>query len=163
MLNLSSNDNILIDGTSNARDSLLFSDSSDGVLHTSLFNNNYRIDKEVLIKELVRNSIFSLKDNFSKDSLKVKLSTIRSLKSQNIKLKRQLCIHIKKNENDYFVELPQVELYAYGDDLESTIDEIKDELIDLCDVVFSEKEMNLSNKVKKWKKFLEQYIIYTYE
>src|SRR6056297_1281002 len=97
MLNLSSNENILIDGTSNARDNVLFTDSSDGVLHTSLFKNNYYIDAEVLIKGLINNAHLSIKDNFSSDSLKVNVLTIRSFNSKNVKLKRQLCIHAKKN------------------------------------------------------------------
>lgn len=161
MLTHNTNDNILINGTSNARDSVLFTDSSKNAFNFPNINNDTDVEK--LIHDFKKDFAITVNEEFSDESLKMNTSIIRSLESSNIKLKRQLCIKSRKKNDEYLVELPQVELYAYGETFDMAVDELKEEFIDLCMVVFSEKKSKLSNKVKKWKKYLEQNILYIHE
>lgn len=84
---------------------------------------------------------------------------IDDLRTDKFQLSRPLALRKSFDGNEYRIEAPQVELYAFSDSLSDAVDEIIEELIDLCEVVLSAPMANLTLKTYKWKLFLEQYIV----
>ena len=74
----------------------------------------------------------------------------------DIKLNEPLTIEIEKN-GDYLATIKSLNLFAYGDNLESVISEIKEDLIDLHNDLFHGKH-KLAKPAKNLKSNLERLI-----
>lgn len=71
-----------------------------------------------------------------------------------IQLKEPLTVEIEKDE-DYVVSIRNLNLFAYGDDLELVLKELKEELIDLYNDLFSGK-YKLAKPAQEMKSYLEK-------
>ncbi len=75
-------------------------------------------------------------------------------------LKRPLMLKVTELEDEFRVEIPQLELYAFSSSYEEAIKEVSSELLNLCEVLFDESSRNLSNKPLAWKRFLQQFVTF---
>jgi hypothetical protein len=69
-------------------------------------------------------------------------------------LKKTFCIKILKGEDTLVGEIEELELYAFGDNLEEIIHELKMDIVDLYEHYRNTKNEKLGDKPGKWKKIL---------
>ncbi len=75
----------------------------------------------------------------------------------NIQLKKSLTVKIEKTD-EYLAVIDKLNLHAYGDDLDRTLSELKEDLEDLYNDLFSPK-YKLAKPAIEMKAFLEKHII----
>ena len=83
-----------------------------------------------------------------------KLIEINSLECSGYILKKPFCIKILREEDTLVGEIEEVELYAFGDNQEGIINELKMDLVDLYEHYRSINNEKLGDKPRKWKKIL---------
>ena len=83
-----------------------------------------------------------------------KLIEINSLECPDYILKKPFSIKILREEDTMVGEIDELELYAFGDNLEEIIHELKMDLVDLYEHYSSINNEKLGNKPGKWKKIL---------
>jgi len=83
-----------------------------------------------------------------------KLIEINSLETPGYVLKKPFCIRILREKDTIVGEIEELELYAFGDNKEEIIDELKMDLIDLYEHYRHIKSEKLGDKPKMWKKIL---------
>lgn len=82
------------------------------------------------------------------------LIEMNSLESPEYVLKKPFCIKILREEETIVGEIEELELYAFGDNQEEIIDELKMDLIDLYEHYRNIRSEKLGDKPRKWKKIL---------
>jgi hypothetical protein len=82
------------------------------------------------------------------------LIEIDSLESTDYVLKKPFCIKISREEETIVGEIRELELYAFGDNQEEIIDELKMDLVDLYEHYRNIKSEKLGDKPRKWKEIL---------
>lgn len=83
-----------------------------------------------------------------------KLIEINSLECSGYIVKKPFCIKILKGEDTLVGEIEELELYAFGDNKEEIIHELKMDLVDLYEHYRSINDEKLGDKPRKWKKIL---------
>ena len=83
-----------------------------------------------------------------------KLIDINSLDNPDYILKKTFCVKILKGEDTLVGEIEELELYAFGNNLEEIIDELKMDIVDLFEHYRNTKNEKLGDKPRKWKKIL---------
>jgi hypothetical protein len=79
---------------------------------------------------------------------------INSLECPGYILKKPFCIKILREEDTLVGEIEELELYAFGDNKEEIIHELKMDLVDLYEHYRSINNEKLGDKPRKWKKIL---------
>jgi hypothetical protein len=83
-----------------------------------------------------------------------KLIEINSLECSGYILKKPFYIKILRGEDTLVGEIEELELYAFGDNNEEIIHELKMDLVDLYEHYCSINNEKLGDKPRKWKKIL---------
>ena len=97
--------------------------------------------------------------NYKKSGMETeKLIEINSLESSGYILKKPFCIKILRGEDTLVGEIEELELYAFGDNKEEIIHELKMDLVDLYEHYRSINNKKLGEKPVKWKKILFEKI-----
>lgn len=86
------------------------------------------------------------------------LVELRSLESSALRLRRSLQLLARMKDDEFVVELPQLELYAFGETVSEATDELVEEVVDLYQTLHASPSTSLSRKTLSWKLFLDQYI-----
>jgi hypothetical protein len=87
------------------------------------------------------------------------LMFLSDLQSKRFRLIKPLSLLLIKKNNEYILEFPSLELYAYGENKDEVILEFKEELLDLSETLFEEYDTNLGKFPKIWKTILSTIII----
>jgi hypothetical protein len=87
-----------------------------------------------------------------------KLIEINSLEYPGYILKKPFCIKILKGEDTLVGEIEELELYAFGDNIEKIIHELKLDIVDLYEHYRNTENEKLGDKPRKWKKILFEKI-----
>ena len=87
-----------------------------------------------------------------------KLIEINSLDSPDYTLKKTFCIKIVKGEDTLVGEIEELELYAFGDNIEEIIHELKMDIVDIYEHYRNTENKKPGDKPRKWKKLLYEKI-----
>jgi len=150
------NDSYLL-GSTQARDGVYFTNSnapdaySAAVILENTIVGNPLVSVPVLSDdEVVRQPQIDLSND---------RQSIRELRDTKFRLRKPLTLVVRSIEDQYAVELPQVELYAIGDTPEEALREIEAEIADLYDELHRSSPSKLTPKTFGWKLFLDQYVV----
>jgi len=92
------------------------------------------------------------------DSQKVELFTLSKSNNEKYTLKKPLVALISKNDGEYKLEYPQLELYAFSEDKDEVIKEFMDDFFDLCDDILPCNDSELGKHPKYWKEMLHTLV-----
>jgi len=121
------------------------------VENTSLLNtSNYEFNVEINPQLL-----FNLKSSLN--DLK-KVVTISEIHSERFNLKRPIAIIVSKEDSEFKVEFPSLELYSFGDSEEEAIEEFKNEFLDLCETIMDHDLNALGMHPKTWHRIISSLI-----
>ena len=92
----------------------------------------------------------------SKNDIDDKSEFFTIYESNNTKytLKKPIVASISKVGNEYKIEYPSLELYAFNEDKDEATEEFLDDFFDLCDNILYVNDSDLGQYPKKWKKLL---------
>jgi hypothetical protein len=106
----------------------------------------------------VINPFLFLTNEIQVDEQDMEIAYITDLGSDKFRLLKPFSLLITKENGEYKTEYSPLELYAFGDSKEDVIDEMKDDLLDLCENIFSQNEDNLGRFPKIWKRIIKSII-----
>jgi hypothetical protein len=92
------------------------------------------------------------------DIAKEKVVPINDLGTTRYLLKKPLLVEISQNDGEYKVVFDPLELYSFNVIKEEALDEIIEDIIDLCDTILCADDSTLGKKPRIWKKILNEYI-----
>ncbi len=115
-------------------------------------------DDFVDIEEILRTFRPDRAEAIADDPVYSELVELNSLDSPSIRLKKSIQLLSRVQDGEHVVELPQVELYAFGETLAEALDEVATEVVDLYATLSSSPANVLAGKPLSWKLFLDQYI-----
>lgn len=73
-------------------------------------------------------------------------------------VKKPFLLLVSQDDGEYKIEFSELELYSFAEDKDEAVDELKEDIIDLCDTILSMNDSQLATNPKKWKKILNEYI-----
>ncbi len=162
MIDLQININIQNSESTQNRAGSYFTDSGSFDSSTSFVNSPSRIMQAHDLSALDPAIKFKIKDMVEFSTSKVmNTKYIKSLNNPTCKLKREFGINIKRDHKEVIGEIPQLELYAFGDTEAEVIKELTEEIIDLWKVIKNKDLSQLSIKAFTWQSYLQQYITTT--
>jgi len=83
---------------------------------------------------------------------------ITDLGSERYRVTEPIYLHVGVEDDEQFVEVPELGLYADGQDmLDGKIELIRD-IVSLCDTIYSLTPDQLGKDPKRWKAFLDSHI-----
>ena len=124
---------------------------SNPIENTSLLNTSMFDFTVELNPQLSFNKIHSIKN------LK-KIVTISKIHSEKFCLKRPLAIIVSEEDSEFKAEYPSLELYAFGENEDDTINELLSDFIDLCETVLNHNFNELGIYPKVWLRILNTLI-----
>jgi hypothetical protein len=89
---------------------------------------------------------------------KMQLYSFSKSNNEKYTLKKPLIALISKNEGEYKVEYPSLELYAFNEDKNEAIKELLDDFFDLCDDILPLDDAELGRRPKYWKEELRTLV-----
>lgn len=112
---------------------------------------------EINMGTLTATFLFSdfLDDIFSQNEEYIYLG---GLLNRKYNLKNYLAVKIKTDRNDIIGEIPELGIYAFGNDRTEVIREIEKDIIELYEELSELDNNKLGTLPKKWKRFLANYI-----
>jgi len=92
------------------------------------------------------------------DSPKIELFTLSKSNNEKYTLKKPLVALISRNDDEYKIEYPQLELYAFSENKNEVIQEFIDDFFDLCDDILLLDDSQLGQYPKFWKEMLHTLV-----
>jgi hypothetical protein len=79
---------------------------------------------------------------------------VKSANNRKYNLVKPIVTLISKIDNEFKIEYPPLELYAFNDDINEAKDEFLDDFFDLCDNILFMNDSDLGKYPKLWKSVL---------
>jgi len=83
---------------------------------------------------------------------------IHSLIDKKYKLKKEISINLEREDGDFIGAIPELAIYAWGNNFYSMLSEINYDITELCDDLYNMPNEALGKKPKLWKKFFLEHI-----
>ena len=99
-----------------------------------------------------------LLDSKVNDSQKIEFFTLSESNNEKYTLKKPVVALIYSDNNEYKIEYPQLELYAFSEDKNEVIREFIDDFFDLCDDILPCADSELGKYPKCWKEILQTLV-----
>jgi hypothetical protein len=104
------------------------------------------------------NNIYNMDSAITTSLPYIEIIDLDELIDFRFKLKKSIKVKITKDELDTIGEIPELDIYAFGNNQFEVLREINKDITELFEEIFEHNENQLGTMPKKWKMFLKEYI-----